>query len=172
MKQDLENLLISLSEVAEDILSVNTNRRGVWFWDYYKKESEGVDNKKKRDKIYNQIYHLERFGYINKKGITKKGFLKLITAKGKKQKEKKWDKKWRVVIFDIPEEIKSSRNYLRRFLIDIGFDKLQNSVWVSPYNNFEEVQDLVRRCKIEEYVILMIVDRVSNDLLLKKKFGL
>ncbi len=172
MKQGLEDLLVSLSEVAEDLLKVNTNRRGIWFWDYYQRESGGIEDRKKRDKIYNQIYHLERFGYISKKGITNKGFLKIITAKGKKQKDKKWDKKWRIVIFDIPEEIKSSRDYLRRFLLDVGFEKLQNSVWISPYDNFEEVQDFVKRYKIEKYVVLMMVDKLSNDLLFKKRFNL
>ena len=95
MKQDLENLLISLSEVAEDLLKVNINRRGVWFWDYYNKKEHSFKDKKEARKIYQQIYHLERFGYISEKGFTNKGFLRLITAKGKKHKENKWDKKWR-----------------------------------------------------------------------------
>ncbi|MFZ1720413.1 MAG: hypothetical protein WAU28_03620 [Candidatus Moraniibacteriota bacterium] len=46
---------------------------------------------------------------------------------------RKWDKKWRVVIFDIPEKDRVFRGILREHLHEIGFFKLQQSVFVHPY---------------------------------------
>jgi DNA-binding transcriptional regulator PaaX len=36
-------------------------------------------------------------------------------------KNKKWDGKWRVLIFDIPETRRFDRDNIRRALISIGF---------------------------------------------------
>ena len=49
-------------------------------------------------------------------------------------KTEKWDKQWRVVSFDIPEKVRYSRLKLRITLRDIGFVKLQNSLWAYPYD--------------------------------------
>jgi DNA-binding transcriptional regulator PaaX len=37
----------------------------------------------------------------------------------------KWDEKWRIVAFDIPEKFKTGRDALRRKLKEVGFHELQ-----------------------------------------------
>lgn len=49
-----------------------------------------------------------------------------------KLSEKTWDKKWRIVVFDINDKEKSKRESLRRKLLSLGFGKLQESVYISP----------------------------------------
>lgn len=44
----------------------------------------------------------------------------------------KWDRKWRLLLFDIPERDASKRRELRRALTAAGFGCLQASVWISP----------------------------------------
>ena len=44
-----------------------------------------------------------------------------------------WDGKWRVLIFDINERRRRTRNQLRRLLDGAGFVRIQDSVWVYPY---------------------------------------
>ena len=44
-----------------------------------------------------------------------------------------WDGKWRVLIFDLPEQRRRTRDQLRRILMNAGFIRLQDSVWVFPY---------------------------------------
>ncbi len=44
-----------------------------------------------------------------------------------------WDGKWRVIILDVPEEKKETRNALRYLLKKANFVCLKNSVWISPY---------------------------------------
>jgi CRISPR/Cas system-associated endoribonuclease Cas2 len=85
---------------------------------------------------------------------------------------KKWDKKWRVLIFDIPESRKSDRALIRRSLISIGFVKLQNSVWVYPYD-CENIISLIKAdAEIEDSMLYMIVEAIESDEHLKKHFNL
>src|SRR3989344_2297817 len=57
-------------------------------------------------------------------------------------KKWRWDGKWRILIFDVPEKIRGKRDFLRRELIDFGFYPLQKSVWVYPYNLPEDFFDI------------------------------
>lgn len=54
-----------------------------------------------------------------------------------------WDGKWRVLIFDINERRRRVRDQLRRFLQGAGFVRIQDSVWVYPYQ-CDEFISLVR----------------------------
>jgi len=48
------------------------------------------------------------------------------------QWKRKWDGRWRLVLFDVPESRRAVRDKLRRYLHMRGFGYLQNSVWVTP----------------------------------------
>ena len=48
------------------------------------------------------------------------------------EKPKRWDGKWRILIFDIREKVRRRRDEFVD-LLRLGF-KLQNSVWVFPMN--------------------------------------
>lgn len=173
IKNNFENLLIILDDNLERLCRASVNMGGLWYNDYYDEIKEKIRDKKERRKIYAQIYHLKKFGYIDKKGFTARGLKKILNIKnGLKKEYRRWDKKWRIVIFDIPEKKKELRNYFRNKLIEFSFKKMQNSVWISPYDIFEEIQDIIKNCNIEKFVIFMVVDEVSNDLLFKKKFNL
>ena len=82
----------------------------------------------------------------------------------------KWDGKWRVLIFDIKEKKRSVRDKIRITLNHIGFIKLQNSVWVFPY----DCEDLITLLKadfgIGREVLYMIVDKIENDDILRRHF--
>ena len=165
----LDNLLLNLAKAVEQIFDESQALRNVWYWEYYHAQKRILKNKQEQKKIYNQIYHLEKFGYINKKGFTKKGILRLLKAKTKQEAKtkKKWDGRWCLVIFDIPEKQRLARGNLRTILRELGFLKLQNSVWVSPDDYFNLLQNIVREYRIAPFVVLMEVKRISNDLLLK-----
>ena len=45
----------------------------------------------------------------------------------------RWDGKWRVVMFDVPEKRKKVRDTLRFLLRSAGFVLFQDSVWIQPY---------------------------------------
>ncbi len=45
---------------------------------------------------------------------------------------KKWDRLWRIISFDIPQKYRNERDKIRRMLRKLGFRGLQRSVWISP----------------------------------------
>jgi len=67
----------------------------------------------------------------------------------------KWDSKWRVVIFDIPESRKTHRDVFRRKLIDLGFERIQDSVWRHKYPCSKEIEFLAHLYEIYPYVDLI-----------------
>lgn len=90
----------------------------------------------------------------------------------KLQNPKKWDKKWRVMIFDIPEKLKKIRNHLTLLLHEAGFIRLQDSVWVYPYDCEDMITLLKTDFGIGKYLLYLIVDEIENDKHLRKGFNL
>ena len=88
------------------------------------------------------------------------------------KKPAKWDGEWRVVIFDIPERFKKAREALRNKLKDLGFVKLQESVFVFPYECEDEINFIVEVFLIRLFVKFMRVKSFTNDEKLRVDFGL
>ncbi|MDO8471219.1 MAG: CRISPR-associated endonuclease Cas2 [bacterium] len=84
----------------------------------------------------------------------------------------KWDKKWRVVIFDIPEKKRKARDQIRSVFISAGFYRLQDSVWVYPYDCEDIVGLLKTDIGVGKDLLYMIVDEIENDKHLRENFGL
>ncbi|KKR79849.1 MAG: repressor [Candidatus Nomurabacteria bacterium GW2011_GWA2_40_9] len=112
----------------------------------------------------------KRVARITQKGESKLDFLDRHNFKLKIPK--KWDGRWRVVIFDIKESKKRIRALLRVTLSQIGFIRLQNSVWVYPYDCEDLVSLLKADFKIGSEILYMIVEKLENDWSLRKKFNL
>jgi DNA-binding transcriptional regulator PaaX len=88
------------------------------------------------------------------------------------EKPKRWDGKWRMVIFDIKEERRLYRDDLRRILSNIGFLKLQNSVWVYPYDCEDLVNLIKTDFKMGKEVLYIIADQIENDRMIRQYFKL
>lgn len=68
-----------------------------------------------------------------------------------------WDKKWRLVIFDIPEKKKPAREALREKLKDIGLKRLQDSVYVTPFPCEKEINLIKIIFNLSDYWIDVII---------------
>ena len=88
------------------------------------------------------------------------------------QKRKRWDKRWRVIIFDIPERRRGTRDRLRIVMQDAGFYRLQDSVWLFPYDCEDFIALLKADLKIGNAVLYMVVEQIENDGKLKEHFSL
>lgn len=88
------------------------------------------------------------------------------------KKPAKWDKVWRLVIFDIPEGLKSGRNVLAAKLKNLGFYPLQKSVFIYPYECKNEVNFIIEIFNLRPYVRFLIVKETDIDLDLKNHFKL
>ncbi len=89
-----------------------------------------------------------------------------------KRVDTKWDGKWRVIIFDIPEKRKLTRDKLRYSLVSVGFIKIQNSVWVYPHPCENLISLLKADFKIGKDVLYLIVDQLEGDSYLQEQFNL
>lgn len=69
-----------------------------------------------------------------------------------KLKPEKWDGKWRMLLYTIPEEKRNLRDELRKELVWSGFGTMSNSCWISPNNLEKEVNALIQKYDIEPYV--------------------
>lgn len=74
-----------------------------------------------------------------------------------------WDKKWRIVMFDIPEPKKTERDFISLHLRLIGFRQLQKSVFIFPYS-IDEFIALLNEIhpEIHMHVLSMTVNDISN----------
>jgi len=120
-----------------------------------------------------------------KQGLLRRenGFLRL-TPKGQDKfrllqaresamtRPRRWDKRWRVLIFDIPEYRKSLRDKIRHTLETIGFVRLQDSVWIYPYDCEDLIALLKADFKIGKDILYMIVEELEGDRHLKEHFGI
>ncbi len=112
-------------------------------------------------------------------------FIVELTEKGKRklkeieyddltiQKPSQWDRKWRVVIFDIPENRETrARDALREKLREWNFYRLQKSVYVCPWPCENEILFLCAFFNIAPFVNILTTDHIYNDISLRKYFHL
>jgi phenylacetic acid degradation operon negative regulatory protein len=135
-----------------------------------------------RSLLYTQAKLDRRLAQINYRSIKRairyameKGWIKEnleITEEGQKRLKgifqeysplPKWDGNWYLVNYDIPEKLRLKREILRENIKILGFGKLQNSVWISPYNFLGDVEKIVKELKLTSYVILAISNKVGRE---------
>ena len=121
-------------------------------------------------KMYLGFKNLENRGLIQQINgdsfkFTKKGevWFKKTSLKYFKNRYPKWDKKWRLVIFDIPSELNKKRDTLRRRLRYMGFIMLQRSVFVFPYSCEEELSDICEKLEIDSYVDIVTAESIGSQ---------
>lgn len=88
------------------------------------------------------------------------------------EKPKKWDGKWRVVTFDIPESYRKARDALRGHLKQMGFYEFQKSVFVHPFPCEDAINFLIEFYNIRRHVRQIMAHDLDNSLDLKNHFNL
>ena len=83
-----------------------------------------------------------------------------------------WDGRWRIVIFDIWERRRGVRDKLRRLLKKSGFYRVQNSVWVHPYDCAELVTFVRADMHLGQGILYIIADGIENDHKIREHFNL
>ncbi len=77
-----------------------------------------------------------------------------VRLKLEMSKPKRWDGKWRIIIFDVPEKLRGKRDLLRKELNNFGFTQLQRSVWAYPYPLPKEFVELWDNAGILKYCVV------------------
>jgi len=105
--------------------------------------------------------------------ITKRGMVRALTYSLDTMQihlSKRWDHKWRVVIFDIPETDKKIRDLFRLRLGQLGMYQLQESVFISPHPCFDEIEFLRELYGVSFSVQYLLVEKLEDDGYLRKRF--
>ena len=150
----------------------------------YLEERRGKDARQyKTQQLSQAIYRLKKRKLINIKELSNGETRIKLTEKGHRRKiqydlenmkipdQASWDGKWRILMFDIPESKRESRDSLTNKLRNLGFIQFQKSVWVYPYPCAEEIDFVTEYFSIAENVNLITV-RIENDKPLRKEFKL
>src|SRR3989338_1545155 len=93
---------------------------------------------RKRGLIQQEIHNHQIYISLSEEGKKKAGIFQLNELKI--PRPKKWDKKWRILLFDISEKRKIRREALRGMLKKLGFYPLQKSVWVHAFECQAEME--------------------------------
>ena len=136
----------------------------------------------KPKKVYSVFHRLLKSGYIiaekrnhdiyirlTEKGKRAAGWLQIDALKIKRPK--KWDGKYRLVIFDISQLKRIYRDALRGKLRELGFIRIQKSVWLCPFDCRDEIELLREFFGLSEKEMrLIIAEDIGNDKWLRKIF--
>jgi len=108
--------------------------------------------------------------------LTEKGRIKLQEYKLSELqiiKPKKWDSKYRVIIFDIPQELHNERIRFRKKIKSLGFVMLQKSVFIFPYPCDDEIGDICGNLNISDFVDIIVAESPGfREAELRKIFNL
>ncbi|TSC69196.1 MAG: PaaX family transcrtiptional regulator [Parcubacteria group bacterium Gr01-1014_56] len=135
-------------------------------------------------RIQQALARLEKRKLVSREK-TEKGWRVRLTSEGEKyadrlhradrvkiRKPTRWDKRWRIVIFDVWERRRGVRDQLRKVLVKAGFRRVQNSVWVHPYDCEELLTFLRADLRLGKGILYIVAEGVENDKQLRQWFGL
>jgi len=142
-------------------------------WNKYsqKKVSDTFSNLRKQGLIETDWKGNQIYIRLTKEGKRRAGVLQIDDLRIKKPK--KWDKKWRMIIFDIAELKRTYREAFRGKIKELGFYQLQKSVWIHPFDCKNEIRLLKDFFGLsEDELRFVVVESLGGDKRLKKIFGL
>ena len=137
-----------------------------------------------KHKVSDTFYRLRKRGFIqiNKKshqvyisltpeGRKKAGVFQIDSLKVKRPA--RWDRKWRMLLFDIPQTKRISREALRGKLKELGFVQFQKSAWVYPFDCTSEMELLRDFFGLsEQEMCLIVAEHIAQETTYMRKFRL
>lgn len=133
------------------------------------------EKRERYQQLWKSFYALKKKGHFEYKGEDKDGkSIYQLTEKGMSKVKKftletlelappaKWDGKWRLVIFDIPEKFKKTRRLFQRKLREMNFFPLQKSAFVHPFPCDAEIAFLKDLLQIHPFVEVFVTKEISS----------
>ena len=79
------------------------------------------------------------------------------------ERQRKWDQKWRIIMFDVWERRRKVRDELRQTLKEVGFVKIQDSAWAYPYPCEKLLIFLRTHLKLGRGILYVVADEIEHD---------
>lgn len=146
-----------------------------------KKFAEKIDSRPHALKRSLMVLKKDRLLRLEKRG---EEYVLILTERGRDRirkgkienlqiiKPKHWDKKWRLVLFDVPEQHKKAREAIRRKLRELGFYHLQKSCFVYPFECRDEIDFVTEFFNVSDHVNYIVAESVDGEKELKNFFKL
>jgi len=145
-------------EIVDQVITGGSRayHKSKWFlWTpprYTKKRFQGIVNRLEREGLVQKVL-IEGIVHYRLAGLGRKQLIALSPALQKTQE--KWDGFWRIVMFDVPESKRRSRDVLRKQLNRMSFGRLQHSTYVSAFDYGSELLDFLQKKGLWGSVLLM-----------------
>ena len=161
--------LYKIYEVVGDILNMPPRNICDAVYPECKKLRQKYQTEKDRKMFRNLIYYLKNKGLIKefKEGerlgwlLTSLGEERILEIKKKENfLKKRKDGKWIMVIFDIPEKLKSKRESFRRKLRFLGFKMLQKSIWICPLDVLKEINNFSDKNFLNRHIRAFLIEEI------------
>ncbi len=81
-----------------------------------------------------------------------------------------WDGQWRIIMFDIPEEMHRTRRDFTAKLRLLGYKYLQQSVWIHPFESRREISVVCEKLNISKYVTYIVTTHIDHESVLIDRF--
>lgn len=155
--------------LAGDFISELYGANGSTNWYYRPWEILNIKNHTYQMTLYRQLRAGEIIKSVNSKGAVvyrmspigeSKFFRDYPLAKLRNQP---WDKKWRMVIYDLPCRLNHKRNLLRSKLIELGFGYYQKSVYVTPLDVLGELSEYIQDHGFTDSVVVFEGNRIFGE---------
>ena len=126
-----------------------------------------VPSKYKKQNLYATVNRMLRADLIEKTVVKGEPRFRLSSL-GRKRlsrefpllewQNKRWDRRWRVLVFDIAEEKREVRDRLRAKLKELGFGMIQKSVWLSPHPFEDDMREYLLSIGLRKQAYLFLSD--------------
>lgn len=98
----------------------------------------------------------EQYYRLTSKGMD--GYERIVIDELTIKSPKRWDKKWRLVMFDIPLSSDTKRKRFINKLAGMNFYMLQKSAWIHPFECEKEIGTLIHSFRLEKHVSFMVIE--------------
>lgn len=177
-KQDIQNAVLAAVAVTGFVAFAALAGNALQLLKYLPNEQYNLKFRAK-----NAAGRLVMKGYARWEEMDGKKYLRITDAGRKaiafeqakvalKNQKKKWDGRWRMVVFDVPEKRRKVRWRLCATMREVGFARLQDSVWVYPYDCEDFIALLKTELKVGKDVLYAIADTIEHDRGIREYFHL
>lgn len=178
MDNDNKELIkLTLKEILLSFVDVNMKLNEIFGYRVHRQMAEEYFRSRNADKTHlsKRLCEMQKRGYIKRYFKDKKHILELTpigeekalknwTKQFKVDIPEVWDKKWRMVIFDIPKDKKYLRDIVRERLKNIGFYQLQKSVFIYPFDCWEEIKALKFVYNLAPYLRYILAENIESEI--------
>lgn len=158
----LAGVLDLFEEIRDPLHLVSGSYKNMYGW---------VPEQYKKHNFMHLVWRNIKTGYIEK--MEKRGEVYIrLTSQGNKRiirdfpvlslQNRKWDKRWRVVIFDIEEINRNARDALREKLRELGFGMIQKSVFISPHDIIEDFNEFIKSAGLKDVVYVFEAQNLAT----------